>query len=182
MDLPNLELFYAYNNSLTGALPSEKWDNMRKLKVSNNSLTGEIQGIAYMKNLEILSLNGEIWIGLWDLTCLDFHFHSSDDCYCTHNLFNMNIGNKFHGTISKEIGEMQSLKYLNLQRNHFSGTMPKDLSKLGMLEELRLDDNDLSGVAPPGLCNLRNAFLDVFVSDCGGAWPEVTCSCCTDCS
>eukprot|EP00970_Alexandrium_tamarense_P015583 scaffold5329_cov200-Alexandrium_tamarense.AAC.3 len=162
MDLPNLELFYAYNNSLTGALPSENWDNMRKLKVSNNSLTGEIQGIAYMKNLEILSLN--------------------DDCYCTHNLFNMNIGNKFHGTISKEIGEMQSLKYLNLQRNHFSGTMPKDLCKLGMLEELRLDDNDLSGVAPPGLCNLRNAFLDVFVSDCGGAWPEVTCSCCTDCS
>ena len=59
--MQTLELLYLYNNSFTGTLSNDfqsDW-NLRKFKVSNNSLTGEIpSNLGVLKGLEILSLNG----------------------------------------------------------------------------------------------------------------------------
>mmetsp|Transcript_3555 Transcript_3555/g.7836 ORF Transcript_3555/g.7836 Transcript_3555/m.7836 type:complete len:983 (-) Transcript_3555:338-3286(-) len=56
----SIELLYLYNNSLTGTLDNLKGAiNLRKLKVSNNTLEGGVPKLlGRFKQLEILSLNG----------------------------------------------------------------------------------------------------------------------------
>ncbi len=126
LELPSLELFYAYNNSLlTSGLENLSGSAaLKKLKLSNCSLTGEIPTtLGSLTNVEVLYLNG----------------------------------------------------------NQLTGTVPSEFQELTVLEELRLDGNDLSGAVPFEVCSLRNSQLNVFVSDCGGEWSGVACSCCTEC-
>lgn len=126
LELPSLELFYAYNNSLLASGLENLSSNvaLKKLKLSNCSLTGEIPTtLGNLTNLEVLHLNG----------------------------------------------------------NQLTGTVPSEFQELTVLEELRLEGNDLSGAVPFEVCTLRNSQLSVFVSDCGGEWSGVACSCCTEC-
>ncbi|KAL7433012.1 hypothetical protein ACHAXM_003369 [Skeletonema potamos] len=123
---PSLELFYAYNNSLlaSGLDNLSSNVNLKKVKLSNCSLSGEIPAtFGSLTNLEVLHLNG----------------------------------------------------------NHLTGTVPSELHKLTLLEELRLEANDLSGAVPYEICSLRESQLSIFISDCGGEWSGVACSCCTEC-
>jgi len=58
--LETMELLYLYNNSFSGTLNHlGSGVNLRKLKVSNNTLGGKIPSkLGDLKRLEILSLNG----------------------------------------------------------------------------------------------------------------------------
>mmetsp|Transcript_14675 Transcript_14675/g.31313 ORF Transcript_14675/g.31313 Transcript_14675/m.31313 type:complete len:176 (+) Transcript_14675:3-530(+) len=58
--LKTMELLYLYNNSLTGTLDNlSSGINLRKLKVSNNTLQGGVTTeLGNLKRLEVLSLNG----------------------------------------------------------------------------------------------------------------------------
>ncbi|GKV15106.1 hypothetical protein SLEP1_g25907 [Rubroshorea leprosula] len=67
--------------------------------------------------------------------------------------------NQFHGPIPEELGELNSLKGLNLSHNSLTSQIPSSLGKLTALESLDLSSNKLEGRIPEQLTNLT--FLSV---------------------
>ncbi|KAH6765271.1 receptor-like kinase in flowers 1 [Perilla frutescens var. frutescens] len=64
--------------------------------------------------------------------------------------------NRLSGEIPKELGNITTLMYLNLEANHFSGTIPSDIGRLINLRALILSSNLLTGNLPASLSALRN--------------------------
>ncbi|XVF25583.1 hypothetical protein REPUB_Repub13aG0224500 [Reevesia pubescens] len=66
------------------------------------------------------------------------------------------FGNRLLGRIPGSLGNISTLKYLDLEVNNFSGQVPPEFGKLVNLETLRLSFNRLSGNLPSELADLRN--------------------------
>ena len=64
--------------------------------------------------------------------------------------------NEMVGTITPELGNLTSLRHLNLTGNALTGPIPPELGNLTNLWELRLGANELTGPIPPELGNLTN--------------------------
>ncbi|KAI3466775.1 hypothetical protein Pfo_023438 [Paulownia fortunei] len=64
--------------------------------------------------------------------------------------------NHLSGEIPKELGNISSLTYLNLEANHFSGPIPSDIGKLINLKTLILSSNQLMGQLPMSFSELTN--------------------------
>lgn len=58
------------------------------------------------------------------------------------------------GVIPSELGQLTSLRKLNLLSNSFTGNIPLELGNISSLEELELQNNQLSGELPAELGNL----------------------------
>ena len=67
----------------------------------------------------------------------------------------IDLSNMFEGEIPKVIGELHSLKGLNLSHNSITGTIPPSLGNLRNLELLDLSWNQLKGEIPLALTNLN---------------------------
>ncbi|XP_070054597.1 receptor-like protein 9DC3 [Nicotiana tomentosiformis] len=67
--------------------------------------------------------------------------------------------NKFEGDIPKYIGNLRSLRGLNLSHNRLIGPIPQSFGNLSVLESLDLSSNQLSGKIPQQLATLN--FLSV---------------------
>ncbi|MCE2055055.1 hypothetical protein HAX54_041842 [Datura stramonium] len=72
--------------------------------------------------------------------------------------------NRLSGEIPKELGNISSLLYLNLEANQFSGTVPSELGKLISLQTLILSSNQLVGEVPTSFSELIN-LTDFRISD-----------------
>ncbi|XP_060195249.1 uncharacterized protein LOC132624497 [Lycium barbarum] len=72
--------------------------------------------------------------------------------------------NRLSGEIPKEIGNITSLTYINLEGNQFSGVIPHELGKLINLKALILSSNQLEGELPISLSGLVN-LADFRISD-----------------
>jgi Leucine-rich repeat (LRR) protein len=59
--------------------------------------------------------------------------------------------NQLSGAIPDEMGRLQKLTDLRLNRNQLSGPIPASLVNAASLQVLRLDHNRLSGAIPTGL-------------------------------
>ncbi|XP_030477541.2 receptor-like protein 7 isoform X1 [Syzygium oleosum] len=68
--------------------------------------------------------------------------------------------NKFKGFIPELIGDLKSLRMLNLSNNFLNGSIPPSLANLTVLESLDLSLNNLTGEIPQQLASLT--FLEVF--------------------
>ena len=68
------------------------------------------------------------------------------------NLQSMNLG----GSIAPELGNLSSLRVLNLAVNQLSDSIPSPLGNLPSLNILLLYDNDLSGPIPSSLGKLSS--------------------------
>ena len=121
------------------------------------------------------------------VTALDFtHPRASADRVGTHlhgtippeigdllSLRTLNLGrNGLSGGIPHELGNLRDLRDLDLEGNHLSGRVPREFAGLSSLETLDLSGNALEGVIAPelgGLTNLR--FLDLGSNDLSGSVP-----------
>ena len=64
--------------------------------------------------------------------------------------------NRLDGELPHELGDLTSLKFLDLDSNDLYGNIPAALANLTDLTHLYLWENDLSGPIPPALGNLSN--------------------------
>ncbi|KAL5737633.1 hypothetical protein ACOSP7_030394 [Xanthoceras sorbifolium] len=65
-------------------------------------------------------------------------------------------GNSFEGPIVDGVGNLTSLKHLDLLSNHFNSSIPNWLSRFNRLEYLSLSYNDLQGSISSALVNLTS--------------------------
>lgn len=72
------------------------------------------------------------------------------------HLARLNLKENKFSSISAKIGDLKSLRYLDLSFNQLSGAIPPELGHLTTLEDLYLDHNQLTGLIPPELGNLTN--------------------------
>ena len=80
---------------------------------------------------------------------------------------------RLSGSIPKELGQLASLKELELNSNQLSGSIPKELGQLASLQRLRLDNNQLSGSIPEELGQLASLqSLVLSVNQLSGSIPK----------
>lgn len=79
------------------------------------------------------------------------------------------VGMSLSGELPSDLGELWSLKSLNLRKNQLSGPLPS-LSKLGSLEEISLDSNNFSSVPSDFLSGMKS-LLTFSISDNGNLSP-----------
>ncbi|OMP03809.1 hypothetical protein COLO4_10189 [Corchorus olitorius] len=138
VQLTNLSLV---NSNVVGPLPDflGKLPSLVALKLSYNRLSGEIPASFGDSLMQILWLNDQdnggmtgpidVVAKMVSLTQLWLH------------------GNQFSGTIPENIGDLTSLKDLNLNRNHLVGFIPESLANME-LDNLVLNNNQLMGPIP----------------------------------
>lgn len=129
------------NSNLVGPLPEflGNMSSLAVLKLSMNTISGGIPASFKDSNLEILWLNNQkggqmtgpidVVATMLSLTTLWLH------------------GNKFSGPIPENIGDLTSLKDLNLNSNQLVGLIPDSLASLE-LNSLDLNNNQLMGPIP----------------------------------
>jgi Leucine-rich repeat (LRR) protein len=80
--------------------------------------------------------------------------------------------NQLNGTLPQELGNLTTLKTLDLSKNQLSGSIPSQLGNLTSLTTLSLHENQLSGAIPKELGNLANlAFLSLALNNLSGTIP-----------
>ncbi|KAL9346183.1 hypothetical protein Peur_061036 [Populus x canadensis] len=141
-----LQIFDLSNNSLSGPLPTEYFNNFKAMMSvdqdmdymrAKNSSTSYVYSVTLAwKGLEIKFSKIQIALTTLDLSC-----------------------NKFTGKIPESLGKLKSLIQLNLSHNSFIGYIQPSLGNLTNLESLDLSSNLLAGRIPPQLVDLT--FLEV---------------------
>lgn len=82
-------------------------------------------------------------------------------------------GNRLTGSIPESTGALTNLVILNLSRNQLRGGIPWQLGELPNLEGLFLDNNFLSGSMPSSLGNLSSlVMLDLSYNSLSGSIPK----------
>lgn len=126
---PKLWYFKAYNNKLSGNIPTtlptdESSFMMAVLNLSNNNLTGPLpEELAKSQYLQFLGVSN----------------------------------NKLSGTIPAAFGKCTMLGALVLNDNAFTGELSEALFKPTYLSEIRLGNNQLEGIVPASISNSSKA-------------------------
>nr|VDC89073.1 unnamed protein product [Brassica oleracea] len=117
-DLTSLRKLFLQSNELSGEIPAVLGDlpRLKYLDLSENSFQGQIH-----RFLEALSRNQG-------------------------NSSLLSLSNSFTGSIPSSVGNMVSLKKLDLSFNAMNGKIPESLGKLEELEDLNLMENKWEGV------------------------------------
>ncbi|PIA36028.1 hypothetical protein AQUCO_03400133v1 [Aquilegia coerulea] len=102
--------------------------DLKMLDLHNTSLTGQIQNLASLRELEKLNLSynhltsfGSDFTTLANLQTLDLQ------------------NNSLKGTVPESLGNLKNLKLLNLENNELGGTLPQSLNKKSL--EVRTSGN-----------------------------------------
>ncbi|KAF3443265.1 hypothetical protein FNV43_RR12947 [Rhamnella rubrinervis] len=145
------------NNSFSGPLPCEyfkKWNAM-KVKDSGSSSYLKMHMSFYSETIS--------WSGDLDYSTtitskgMFILYEKIQEALLAIDL----SSNRFEGSISDSLGNLQGLHVLNLSNNVLTGSIPSLLGNITELESLDLSHNKLSGKIPPQLEQLT--YLSVFV-------------------
>ncbi|XP_026431951.1 leucine-rich repeat protein 2-like isoform X1 [Papaver somniferum] len=93
----------------------------------------------------------------WDPTlvnpCTWFHV----TCDNNNLVIRLDLGNaSLSGSLSRQLGQLQHLQYLELYNNKIYGKIPKELGNLKNLVSMDLYDNKLQGQIPKSLAKLKS--------------------------
>ncbi|KAI4348885.1 hypothetical protein L6164_009551 [Bauhinia variegata] len=140
-DSTQLRNLSCMNCNIAGPLPDfmVKMSSLTALKLSGNSLTGEIPQTFNGTNLQILWLNNQKGGGLTGPIDIVTTMTSLTSVWLH--------GNHFTGSIPENIGSLTLLKDLNLNGNELVGLIPKALADM-QLDHLDLNNNNLMGPIP----------------------------------
>jgi hypothetical protein len=165
-DYTPLQTLVAGHAPLTGSLPDRLADasSLRILQLGQTTasrLTGTLE-LSITSNDDITGTLPSSWGGLSKLEALDLYENP-----------------KLQGSIPDSWRAMTSLKIVRLVDTGLTGTIPSSLSQWTNLQSLSLHRTALNGSVPAAICALRN--LTAVTADCGGAVPDVVCTCCNFC-
>ncbi|KAL6963713.1 hypothetical protein U1Q18_034718 [Sarracenia purpurea var. burkii] len=154
------------SNQFSGSLPSGNWSlkGLRLLDLSNNHLDGEIpKGIEGLNNLRAINLQknkftGAVPDGIG--SCLLLRSIAFSENSFSGSLPNplQNLAlcndNSFSGWVPTSIGNLQSLRVLNISMNAFTGSFPESMINFQNLLTVDLSQNSLTGSLPSWILKL----------------------------
>ncbi|KAG5235271.1 receptor protein [Salix suchowensis] len=154
-----LKIFDLSNNSLSGPLPTEYFNNFKAMMSVDQDMDymreGNISNYVYSVTMRWKGSQIEFTKILIALTILDL------SC------------NKFKGKIPESLGKLKSLKQLNLSHNSLIGYIQPSLGNLTNLESLDLSSNMLAGRIPQQLVDLTFlAVLNLSYNQLEGSIPQ----------
>jgi hypothetical protein len=177
--LPNMTNLDFNDNKLTGSIPNKICGlaKLEFLQVGNQDAGSNNFGgatipdcIGSLQKLRVLDVQNLGLVGsLPKLTSPDLQFLEVSRNTLTGNL----------ATTPWE--DLSKLEYLVIYGNSMTGTIPASIGKIPGLKLGAFDSNDFTGSMPKEICDLTATSLENIQSDCNGATPEVTCTCCTFC-
>ncbi|KAL8141902.1 hypothetical protein V2J09_014934 [Rumex salicifolius] len=183
--LPSLEVFILASNNLQGSLMASNTVNpfpvMQILDISNNDFTGNLPVDLLMSMKAMVKADNTLSSSYMGdgygyendsiVAWIKGMKRQIDAIYKTFVLIDASR-NRLEGPIPDAIGDLVSLRSLNLAHNNFTGRIPPSLSNLTLLESLDLSFNRLDGGIPTELVNLNSlAFFNVSENELVGAVP-----------
>lgn len=160
-----LTKLYAYNNHLTGIVPTtiSNLSSLTTVSFTGNQLSGTIpDSITLLENLELLFLSENSMVGpiptqIGTLT----------------RLLELSLeGNKFSGSIPNGVGNLSMLERTSFADNQLSSTIPGSLYHLSNLRVLLLYDNSLTGALHPDLGSMKAIdIVDISANNLVGSLP-----------
>lgn len=153
-------------NSLTGEVPGilSRTYKLESLHLYKNNLSGKIPSkLGQLSNLEVLDLEGN---GLSVRIPAELSRLSK--------LTSLNLeDNNLSGNIPAELGDLSALKSLTIGENRLKGSIPTELGDLSSLKVLPLNQNRLKGNIPVELAQLSKLILlDLDHNKLKGKIPE----------
>ena len=139
--LPDLQLFNAAKNDLTGIVPPLGSEALHTLDLQHNRLEGPIPEHLAENNPNLVKL---------DLSHNEFHGILPVHITSLHFLRFLDLSyNRLEGSIPVRIGDMKVLQGLFLNNNLFVGTIPLTMTRDDLqIVQLFLEHNRLSGTVP----------------------------------
>ncbi|XP_071718067.1 receptor-like protein 9DC3 [Rutidosis leptorrhynchoides] len=183
------------DNDFRGTIPNTLGysGTLQGLILKGNNLQGELQNsLSNCHHLEVLDLENNLngtfpdWLGrLSNLFVgqLQEKFFQNFDAMkhvirgsAMPEYLNISgIDNKFEGDIPNVIGNLISLKVLNLSHNNLKGEIPNALGNLLEIESLDLSCNRLTGEIPKSIAGITNLeYLNLSENNLVGRIPDGT--------
>ncbi|KAL8141875.1 hypothetical protein V2J09_014907 [Rumex salicifolius] len=154
---PAMQILDISNNDFTGYMPVDLLMSMKAMVKADNTLSPSYMGGQFVQD-SIVAWNKGMKRRIDAIYKTFVHIDASR--------------NRLEGPIPDAIGDLVSLRSLNLAHNNFTGRIPPSLSNLTLLESLDLSFNRLDGGIPTELVNLNSlAFFNVSENDLVGAVP-----------
>jgi len=166
--LPNLTRLRLSNNRFSSSIPDSLSNatQLRSLFLDDNSMTGDLNVIESLVDLELLliednsfeqSLDSSFLASLDKLRILDASNNELKGSLPSH-LFQIDglqvldlHGNQIEGNLPEFPQNNSALLYLSLYENSIKGSIPLSISNLKVLSHLDLSTNKLTGVLPASI-------------------------------
>ncbi len=186
--MPNLAILNLYANRLTGTIPSMSGLRaIQELYLGNNQLTGALpsdlfnQTTLQVLDLEQNQLSGPFPADVTRLTNLrelvlssnQFTGNIPPSIGTLKNLERVTLGsNQFTGTLPAEITTLPKLRGFDVGNNKLSGPIPTDLGNLTELTGIELGGNQLTGSIPRSIGRLAKLqYFSVYTNLLEGGIP-----------
>jgi len=156
-----LQIFDLSNNSLSGPLPTEYFNNFKTMMSVDQDMdymrpknlsTSYVYSVTLAwKGSEIEFSKIQIALATLDLSCNIFTGKMPESLGKLKSLIQLNLShNSLIGYIQPSLGNLTNLESLDLSSNLFAGRIPPQLVDLTFLQVLNLSYNHLEGPIPQG--------------------------------
>ncbi|KAL9346173.1 hypothetical protein Peur_061026 [Populus x canadensis] len=156
-----LQIFDLSNNSLSGPLPTEYFNNFKAMmsidqdmdymRTKNVSTTYVFSVQLTWKGSQTVFPKIQIALTTLDLSCNKFTGKIPESLRKLKSLKQLNLShNSLIGCIQPSLGNLTDLESLDLSSNLLAGRIPQELVDLTFLQVLNLSYNQLEGLIPQG--------------------------------
>ncbi|CAA6660166.1 unnamed protein product [Spirodela intermedia] len=181
-ELRRLNSLLLGQNALTGGVPPElsRCTALQFLNLSVNGLTGQLPDLSSLKNLLLLDLStnkfvGKFpsWVGsLRGLVSLGLGEIQFDEGLIPESIGHLkNLNWLFLGSVISTISNLRNLCKIELYNNNFTGELPVELGRLTLLSEFDISKNGFTGKLPEEMGDLKN--LTIFQLYQNNFWGEL---------